>query len=72
MPLNDQHGSYIELNTFLKIKGIADSGGDAKIIIRSNKIKVNGEIDTRLRKKQRDKDVVEFEKKKFVVNMEEF
>ena len=37
---------YIELNAFLKVKGIASSGGEAKQMIRAETVKVNGEVDT--------------------------
>ena len=56
---------YIELNTFLKLKGLASSGGEAKHIIRSGAVKVNGETETRNRKKLRKNDVVEFEGKNY-------
>lgn len=42
---------YIELNIFLRIKGLANSGGEAKHFIRSRNIKVNGEVETRNKKK---------------------
>jgi len=42
---------YIELNTFLNIKGIATSGGNAKYIIRNEEIKVNDKIETRNKNK---------------------
>lgn len=42
---------YIELNIFLRIKGLAKSGGEAKHFIRSRNIKLNGEIETRNKKK---------------------
>jgi ribosome-associated protein len=41
----------IELNVFLNKIGIAATGGKAKQIIRSGEIKVNGEIETRNKKK---------------------
>jgi ribosome-associated protein len=59
--------NYIELNVFIKIKGLVSTGGQAKILIRSNQIKVNGEIETRLRKKLVVGDVVEFENQTFTV-----
>ncbi len=42
---------YIELNVFLKVVGVATSGGEAKQIIRSGKVKVNNIVETRNRKK---------------------
>ena len=60
---------YIELNAFLKKNGIATTGGQAKNIIRSGEILVNGNIETRNKKKLHENDVVEFKGKKYVVRM---
>jgi len=61
---------FIELNSFVKILGWASTGGQAKLLIRSGAIKVNGEVETRNGKKLIATDVVEFEGKKFVVGKE--
>ncbi len=58
---------YIELNAFLKINRIANTGGEAKIIIRNEEIKVNGEIETRNKRKLHEGDKVEIEGETFVV-----
>ena len=42
---------HIELNIFLKVKGIATSGGEAKHIIRSGAVLVDGTAETRNRRK---------------------
>jgi len=42
---------HIELNIFLKVKGIATSGGEAKHIIRSGAVLVDGVVETRNRRK---------------------
>ncbi|HZX45207.1 MAG TPA: RNA-binding S4 domain-containing protein [Candidatus Nanoarchaeia archaeon] len=42
---------YIELNAFIKMKGFAATGGQAKVLIRSGAVKVNGQVDTRNKKK---------------------
>ena len=62
---------YIELNTFLKIKGIASSGGEAKQIIRIEQVKVNGIVDTRNKKKLHKGDKIEVKGKTFVLKEEE-
>ena len=59
---------YLELNTFLNIKGLASSGGTAKILIREEKVKVNGEIETRNKRKLHTGDEVEFENTKYLVS----
>ena len=58
---------YIELNAFVKKIGSAPTGGQAKTLIRSGVIKVNGEIETRNRRKLIATDIVEFQGKNYVV-----
>ena len=58
---------YIELNTFLRINGVGGTGGKAKLIIRSGSVRVNGEIETRNKRKLRAGDVVEYLGKKYEV-----
>jgi len=52
---------FIQLNNLLQLKQIAQTGGHAKILIRNEEIKVNGAIETQVRKKLKSGDVVEFE-----------
>jgi len=42
---------YIELHNLLKVLGLVNSGGEAKVRIRSGEVLYNGEIETRKRKK---------------------
>ncbi len=65
--MQDTIGEYIELNAFLKKLGLAATGGQAKMIIRAENVKVNGEVETRNKKKLRQNDVVEYNGKKYVV-----
>ncbi|MDD5181748.1 MAG: RNA-binding S4 domain-containing protein [Candidatus Nanoarchaeia archaeon] len=58
---------YIELNAFVKLKGFASTGGQAKLIIRSKHVKVNGAIETQNRKKLHVGDKVDIQGKEFVV-----
>ena len=60
----------IELNSFLKARGIANTGGRAKLIIRAGEVKVNGETETRNKRKLHTGDVVEHSGKKYAVNNE--
>jgi ribosome-associated protein len=50
----------IRLDQFLKLHGAADSGGHAKALVQSGKVKVNGEVDLRRGRKLRPGDVVRF------------
>ena len=47
------------LDQFLKLTAIAESGGQAKVMIQGGEVKVNGEIETRRRRKLAAEDVVE-------------
>lgn len=49
---------YIRLESFLKLQGIAETGGRAKLIIASGAVLVNGDVDTRRGRKLRQGDVV--------------
>ena len=51
---------FIELNKILKIFNLVESGGQANQLIAEGLALVNGEVDTRKRKKLRSGDVVEF------------
>lgn len=50
---------FIKLDQFLKLAGIAGTGGHAKILIAEENVIVNGEVCTQRGKKLRDKDEVE-------------
>jgi len=41
----------IQLDQFLKIVGVAQTGGQAKLLIQAGEVQVNGEIETRRGKK---------------------
>lgn len=42
---------YIELFKLLKTTGVAESGGQAKMLIEEGQVKRNGEVETRKRAK---------------------
>ncbi len=52
------HTEFIQLQAFLKMMGIAETGGQAKEMIQDGIIRVNGEICTARGKKLRNGDVV--------------
>lgn len=58
---------YIELNTFLRIMGAEGTGEKIKLIIRSGSVKVNGETETRSKRKLKTGDVVEYLGNKYAV-----
>ena len=62
MDLDEQHASsaaVICLDQYLKLHGIAETGGQAKILIQSGEVKLNGVVETRRRKKLAAGDVIE-------------
>ena len=58
---------FIKLDQFLKMVNIAASGGQAKIMIISEDVKVNGGVETQRGKKLRSGDVIEAEGRKFQI-----
>jgi ribosome-associated protein len=46
-------GDFIELNVLLKLLGLASSGGAAKALVAAGAVAVDGEIETRIRRKLR-------------------
>ena len=62
--------AFIELNSFLKLKHLASTGGQAKVLIRSGKVSVNGQAETRNRRKLLKGDVVVVSGNKLVVDSE--
>ena len=56
----DEHES-LRLDQFLKLCGIAETGGQAKLLIQGGEVVVNGEVETRRRRKLASGDVVQFD-----------
>ncbi len=57
----------LRLDHFLKTRGLIDTGGQAKHLIQSGQVTVNGELETRRRRKLVCADVVEVAGTKMVV-----
>ena len=51
---------FVELYKILKFEGLANSGGNAKQAIANGLVSVNGEVETRKRKKIRPGDQIDF------------
>ena len=60
MRIVEIHSEPIDLHQLLKFEGLVSSGGEAKAVIDEGLVVVNGEIETRRRKKINSGDVVEF------------
>lgn len=50
----------VELHKILKFEGMVHSGGVAKLAIESGDVQVNGEVETRKRRKMLAGDIIEF------------
>lgn len=53
-------GEFIELDNLLKVMELAASGAEAGQCIRSGMVKVNGQVEIRVRRKLRLGDSVQF------------
>lgn len=51
----------LKLQDFLKLEGLVETGGQAKLLIQDGRVKVNGEVETRRGRKLKPGDVVEAE-----------
>ncbi len=58
---------YIKLDQFLKLAEVVQSGGEAKQLIQSGGVLVNGEVEIRRGRKLRQGDVVIVEGEELVV-----
>ena len=59
---------YIELHNLLKVTGLCQSGGIAKLLIADGLVRVDGLVELRKRCKIHTGQVVEFNDQKIVVN----
>jgi ribosome-associated protein len=50
----------VELYKILKFEGLVDSGGQAKTVIADGLVLVNGEVETRKRRKMLSGDIIKF------------
>jgi len=57
----------VELYKILKFEGVVASGGQAKAVIDDGQVLVNGEVETRKRKKIVAGDVIEFMEEKLTI-----
>ena len=60
----------VELYKILKFEGLTSSGGEAKLLIGDGQVTVNGEIETRRRRKMVDGDVIGFRGEELELKLE--
>ncbi|MDX2348828.1 MAG: RNA-binding S4 domain-containing protein [Porticoccus sp.] len=59
----------VELYKILKFEGLVENGGAAKAVIDDGQVLVNGEVETRKRKKIVSGDIIEFGDEKLRVQL---
>ena len=63
---------YIQLNHLLQIIDVVQTGGHAKLMIQDEAVTLNGETETRIRKKLYEGDVIAFEDSQIeIINYEQ-
>ena len=67
MNSQEDKADAIRLDQFLKWHGVAGTGGQAKLLIQSGRVAVNGEAETRRRRKLLPGDVIVVDGKQLVV-----
>ena len=65
-----QGREYIRLDGFLKAHGVASTGGQAKLMVQSGEVHVNGEVETRRGKKLLEGDTVSIPGEAVSINVE--
>ena len=63
----DEH-DYIELHNLLKVTGLCESGGVAKLLIGDGLVRVEGDVELRKRCKIRTGQIVEFNDQQILVH----
>lgn len=70
MPTIELRVQPVDLYKLLKFEGLAASGGEAKALIADGQVKLNGETETRKRKKIVSGDIVEYAGEQFDIVLE--
>lgn len=60
-------GEIIRLGQLLKLTGMVDNGGEAKVRIQGGEVRVNGQVETRRGRQLQEGDRVEFAGRKVEV-----
>lgn len=68
---SDEKQQFIKLDQFLKVIGVVGTGGEAKVLIQSGEVMVNGEVETRRGRKLVHGDLVGMADDEFMVEFED-
>jgi len=66
-PESKPNQSTICLDDYLKACGIVETGGQAKVVIQTGRVRLNGVVETRRRKKLVAGDVLHVDNMRFVI-----
>lgn len=66
----DQSEPTIQLDQFLKWKGLVSTGGQAKLVIQGGEVQLNGVVETRRKKKLKTGDKVTFAGRTLIVELD--
>lgn len=65
----DAEHPTITLSDALKLSGMVQTGGEAKQAIQSGRVRVNGEVETRRKRKLREGDEIDLDGASFVLEL---
>ena len=65
--MSSEETGPIKLDKFLKLVGAVGTGGEAKVLIQSDAVQINGQVEIRRGRKLKPNDVVEMEGESFTV-----
>lgn len=68
---NERDAKPLRLDHFLKLAGFVDTGGQAKMLVQSGEVLVNGQLETRRRRQLQPGDVVQLGEYEASVEFEE-
>jgi ribosome-associated protein len=68
--MDSNRSTTINLDQFLKLIGITNTGGQAKQLIQNGSVRVNGEVELRRRRKLTEADQVEVQGESFPVELD--
>ncbi len=71
MSANEPINPFIKLDQFLKLVGMAETGGEAKMLIQGGEVQVNGAVETRRGRKLVVGDRVQLGGRTFAVKLAE-
>ena len=66
-----QSEAVIQLDQFMKITGMVNTGGQAKLVIQGGEVQLNGVVETRRKKKLKHGDKVTFNGETLMVEFED-